>query len=191
MGHGGLCLLLLTRLSLSIFGVWQGCQVFPGETAQRVSRVSHSCTASHCNTLQNTAIHCNTLQEHTARIHCNTLQHSLCESRESVGKKSQGMMCGVARLLSAGAAPRERLLSWQEQRKCLRSLVSGPDPLGALARTRDSPDALHALPTLSSPTLSSLGTPEAFRYCHSVGETAEKECFFYCQMASCGPSLCR
>lgn len=127
--------------------------------------------------------------------HCkNTLQHTATEalrvSRVCWQKESREM-CGVAGLLSAGAERRERLLYWQEHRKCLGSLMSGPDPLGALARTRDSSDALHALLTLSAPALSSLGTPEASRYFHSVGETAEKECFVYCQIGSCSPSLCR
>jgi len=71
-----LCASSCSRAYLSlVFGVWQGCQVFLGETAQRVLRVSHSCTASHCHT-QNTAIHCNTLQEHTT-THCNRGSASL------------------------------------------------------------------------------------------------------------------
>jgi len=49
------------------------CEV-PASLQMWVNIHIHTCTATHCNTLQRTATHYNTLQ-HTA-THCNTLQHT-------------------------------------------------------------------------------------------------------------------
>jgi len=59
------------------------------DSGEKMNLVTHSHTATHCNTLQHTATHCNTRQLnlvthlHTA-THCNTLQHTAthCNTRQ-------------------------------------------------------------------------------------------------------------